>query len=384
MTGIRPVELSDIEEIAALYERVARSGTNVVPQGLAEQFARYVFDHPWADAELPSLVFETARDGIVGFIGSHVRHVRVGGERIRAVCSGQLVSDRDRANPTVGPLLLRALIGGDQDLTFTDGASPLVRDIWCRFGGAVLYPESLSWVRVLRPSAAASHRLLARYNSDRLRTASRPVMSMLDRGAEHWTKPSPPSEQLRSSILHPGDYVQLYQRLCNDFGRVEVDWDTPFVDWLMEELRHLPSRGELVCKAFHRSGKPVGYYVALVEKAKVARLLELTALPADVGVVLDHLLEDVWSAGASALQGRLEPSLFEPVARRGSLIVPSERVLFHAKQAELLAEVRHHHRISRFAGEWWMGHHTEQFVENRGPRGRASASWIDSAVVHGS
>src|SRR5207247_8713019 len=58
VTPIRPLDRGDLDAVAGLYELVVRSGTVAPAPGLAEQFARTVLDHPWADDDLPSLVYE--------------------------------------------------------------------------------------------------------------------------------------------------------------------------------------------------------------------------------------------------------------------------------------------------------------------------------------
>ena len=57
MASIRPLERSDLPAVATLYELVARSGSRTPAPGLERYFEKTFFDHPWADPEIPSLVF---------------------------------------------------------------------------------------------------------------------------------------------------------------------------------------------------------------------------------------------------------------------------------------------------------------------------------------
>ena len=77
---IRPLARGDLEQVADLYARIARPRDAAPPRLLADHFADTLLDQPWADPEIPSLVYD--EDGqIRGFIGSHVRRFELDGAR---------------------------------------------------------------------------------------------------------------------------------------------------------------------------------------------------------------------------------------------------------------------------------------------------------------
>src|SRR5437899_1291604 len=120
MASIRPLERGDVAEVASLYESVVRSGSRTPAPGLARYFERTLLDHPWADPDVPSLVYETSGGGIVGFMGSHARRLRLGEKTLRASYGGQLVSDPAVRRRGVGALLVRSFLHGPQELSLTD------------------------------------------------------------------------------------------------------------------------------------------------------------------------------------------------------------------------------------------------------------------------
>lgn len=73
MSEIRPCERDDLQQVAALYELVMRSGSSTPARGLDSYLERVLFDQPWADPEIPSLVFVDGGGRILGFQGSSVR-----------------------------------------------------------------------------------------------------------------------------------------------------------------------------------------------------------------------------------------------------------------------------------------------------------------------
>src|SRR5688572_32892498 len=139
--GIRPFRRSDLPAVAELYESVARSGKREPPPHLADYFARTFFDCPWTDAEIPSLVYQDERGGLLGFLGSHVRRARLDGRLIRVAYGSQLVVDPQARARAVGAMLFRTHLQGPQDATLTDGANEIVRRMWGASGGEASAPK---------------------------------------------------------------------------------------------------------------------------------------------------------------------------------------------------------------------------------------------------
>ena len=152
---IRPMEGTDLDAVATLYERVMRSGGATASPELRAWFERVVFDHPWVDPEIPSLV--AIEDGdVTGFLASHARRLRIDRSPGRLACSGQLVVDPTARRHATGALLLRTYLDGPQDLTITDGATELIRAMWERLGGELAHPQCLEWLKPLRPGSLAA------------------------------------------------------------------------------------------------------------------------------------------------------------------------------------------------------------------------------------
>ena len=107
MTDIRPFERADVEGVLALLE--ARLPWWTHDESFLEQT---LIDSPWADPELPSLVAVDDEGGILGFIGSQARRLKLDDRELRGICCAHLaVSSDPRAGPA-GALLLRRLLSG--------------------------------------------------------------------------------------------------------------------------------------------------------------------------------------------------------------------------------------------------------------------------------
>ncbi len=361
-SGVRRCTVDDLPQVVRLYERVMRSGAGQPPPGLCRYFQRTLFEHPWVDPEIPSLVYEHA-GRIAGFLGSHVRRLVLNDEPIRMGCAGQFVADPDMQKRGIGALLLRRYLAGPQDLSITDGATESVARMWVGLGGHRLWLNSLAWLRVFRPCRTAQalfgpgRRAPARGLG---RAAAAPVDAVIGRMARRVL--GVPVPDTRAEELSPQSLLTLLPALVR--GKVLYPaYDPPFLDWLLSELEAVQSRGDLVKRLVRsRDGRLLGCYVAYVGRGRVAQVVQLAAAPADVEAVLHHLLHHARQSGAAALQGRLEPHLFGAVSSRRYLLRRTQAALVHSRSAELLAAVFEGRALlTRMEGEWWMSHHLDTF-----------------------
>ena len=351
MTPIRPLERADLPAVARLYERVARSGSGDPPPELERSFERAFLDQPRADPEIPSLVYEDADQGVIAFLGSHVRRLRREGRSLRLACSGQLVAHPDARMPGVGALLLRRYLAGPQDLTTTDGATDEVRAMWERLGGTTNGLASVGWTKLFR--AGRFGRLMLERRWDR-----RLPLPGLPAAAGRLVMRRPGRPEAMAEPLTPAGLVAALGSLEPAF-RLLPDYDEDFLEWLFRELAAVGVRGELVRRLVRApDGRPAGWYVYYLKPGGVSQVQQLAAAPADAELVLDHLLRDAADGGSAAVQGRAEPHLLAALFARRCLFRRSEWALVHSRDPAILADVALGGALlTRLEGEWWMGYH---------------------------
>jgi len=356
MSGIRPLEPGDLPAVAALYERVMRSGSSPPANGLEAHF-RATLEHPWADPEIPSLVYEHSAGDVVGFLGSHVRRLRAGADRIRLGCSGQLVAEPGRAGRGVGALLLRRYLAGPQEATITDGATDEVRAMWWALSGRTNALASLAWTRPLRPASYVASLAARRrgWPASRLARAT----ALADRVARRPLRPAAPgstTEELTASAL-----IEALDGLKRVYP-LRPDYDEPFLDWLFGQLASVRERGRLVKRlVVGDDGRRIGWYVGHVPDGATAQMLQIGAAPADAGAVIERLVADAAGLGASAVSGRVEPHLLPHLHSHRFLLHRGEWALVHDPGQRLAATAAWGDGLlTRLDGEWWMGHHLEE------------------------
>lgn len=363
MGSIRPLERDDLEPVAALYELVARSGERRAAPGLVAYFQETLFDHPWADAEIPSLVYIESDGTITGFLGSSVRKFQFDGRTVRIGVSGQLVTDPGARARAPGAFLMRAYMNGSQELAVTDTASDLVRRIWEGIGGTTFHLACVGWVRVFRPLQFASG---YRHRAELLGApgSARQLLGALDTvgglAARRLLRPA--SGKTVSEPLTPEAAVEHLPEVAAPF-RLRPAYDGTYLTWLFRALSRVEARGAVRARLVRSAGRVIGWYVYFLQEGGVSQVLQIAAEERNVGQVLDDLFHDAYVAGAAAVQGRVEPHLLRELAGRRVLLHPSGYLsLVHGRDAELLHAIHVGQALlTRLDGEFWMGHHLVRF-----------------------
>ncbi|MGH3611797.1 MAG: GNAT family N-acetyltransferase [Pseudonocardia sp.] len=370
MSGIRELRRDDLPAVCALYEQVVRSGSSKPPERLVRYFERTFFDCPWSDPDIPSLVYTDADGAIVGFLGSHVRRVRLDNRPLRLACSGQLVAATDPRHRGAGALLVRRYLAGPQDITITDGATDYMRRIWTGLGGQTHASASTGWAKFLRPTAVGAflmqrsgHRFLSRSLTavaPAIDATIRPILRRL--GGFLPTEPVTKAEELSA-----GGLVEQVNDAARRL-RLRPDYDTEYLEWLFAELEVVGFRGVPVRHLVRdRGGKVIGWYVYHLAERGIAQVLQVAAPLGDTGAVLDHLFRHADTHGAAAVLGRVEPSLIGELRSRRCLLIPTDWCLVHARDPAVLAVLGTPQALlTRLDGEWWMGHHCIGLGEDRG------------------
>ena len=359
VSRIRAAQREDLEQVTALYERTMRSGSDVAAPGLADYFKRTLFDYPWADPEIPSLVYETGDDRILGFQGSHVRRLLIDERPIRMGCAGQLITDPRHRQLAVGAQLMRTYLSGPQELTVTDGGSDVVHRMWAGLGGAARHPASIGWMCLFRPLRALSDLWLEHRGKTRWRRLVRPLSTVLDPPFRPLTRPPARPAGIHAEDLTPQLLIQSQPEVLGK-TRLRVDYDERYLDWLFREMAAVSTRGTLVRRLLFDERGPVGWYVGYLKRRGMSRVMAIQAPKKKLGTVLDYALADAWEAGSSALEGRLEPSLYDPLSSRHCWLHYTARALLHCDDADVLAALSlGSSALTRLDGEYWMGHHIE-------------------------
>ena len=354
-TLIRPVEPGDLDAVAKLVGETLRACEPGSEASLAEFLRRTLFEQPWADPEIPSLVADEDGD-IVGFIGAEIRRVRLGDRAMRfAWAAHSVVSPAARAR-AVGFALTQRLLDGPQDATLGDSASPLVEQMWLRLGARRLELKGIHWVRVFRPASVAARLLDPR--RARVRAGTRRLAGWLDdlTVAVGRAAIAPRPATAAEEELTPSAMLDAMPPLGRRLG-LHPHYDEAFLTWLFDELPRAKDRGQLVARLVRDArGRPLGWYVYFLRRGWRSEVLQVAAGgERALRTVFDQLLAHAYAHGSAAVRGRLEPGMLGVVAERRCLLWHRGATVAHSSDPDVLDTIeRPDALVSRLDGDPWV------------------------------
>jgi hypothetical protein len=335
MPDIRPVTHADLPAVVELLQ-------DRFPGGVAgeEQLASMMLDHPWADEEITPLVSVNGEGKILGFIGIQVRRLIFDGRPIRGVVATHLAATED-AGPA-GALLIRRVLSGPQELSWSDGATDGVVRIWRAFGGSQDYVRLCDFLFVLRPGrwirgtlAAALQRSLSRED---LPVLGFPFQAAGDRitqriAGRQTGRAFPELDPEVSSA--DADTAMVIEHLPEMAGglRLRVNHDQAYLDHTIALVERFTE--PMVRRLVRRGDQPIGWYAYQRGRRQVSHVMHLLAAEGEAGAVLGELLAHAKANGSAVVAGRAEPHLVEHLSRRYPILGLARQPVIHATDREL-------------------------------------------------
>jgi GNAT superfamily N-acetyltransferase len=359
MSEIRPMRREDVAEVAELYRLVDHSDWRIAPTEVPSWLTRTLFDHPWFDPEIPSLVYLDDSGEIVGFIGSHVRRMRFDGEPVRMAVSSSLIAHPRVRGRGIGAILCRRYMAGPQELTSTDSATEEMRQIFELIGGQMMHPSSMVWARVFTPASYVGNRILQAnvHVRHRVKPWARKSLPPLDALATRAIPYFHTPEALESTDepLTP-ELVMENLPLVTRSLRLTPDYDLPFLRWLFSELPQSRTWGTPYGRLVRdNNARVLGWYVYYVLPGEGCHVMQIAARDRHAGTVLDNLFAHAVRHGGGAVQGRVEAHILAPLSHRGAVFRFSPRSLIHSKHSDLLGAVTSGQALlTHLDGQWWM------------------------------
>ncbi|MBX3568926.1 MAG: hypothetical protein KF914_12765 [Rhizobiaceae bacterium] len=358
MSSLRPMEPGDASSVARLYLRILKRRDRLPSPGLVETIRRFYCDGPFRQADIPSLV-HVAEGEVTGFVGVHSVPMLHRARKLRAAYCGSLMVDNRSAAPLAGAMLLKTFLAGPQDVSISETANAVAQGMWLRLRGHVLAPNSLDWVRVLRPagfglSVALGSGLPSRALSPLARSIDALWRRRSKKGSLVQFLPDQEGRGLAVETVEPAEFLKLLDRFSGDIS-LRPDWSNGYGEHVLAEALDKPSYGRpVLAAAFARNRMPVGAFLYHLEPGQVARVLQLVAAPGHMTEVLPGLFADALSRGAVGLRGRSDAAVADAAPGQSIAFAPVASTLVHARDAELLASLRAGDGlVNGLAGERW-------------------------------
>lgn len=363
MPGLRPFAESDIAPVADLIWKVLHGHQGAAPSSLRVHLQDLFFQNPWLDEGIVSRVFENSEGKLVGFFGAVPRRMSVQGKPIRLAFGSNFVVDPESRTTMMAIQLVKAFMKGSQDVSITDSANDMSRQLLRSLGFQVVPIYSLQWARPLRPSRYAVNALVRAKKNAVVRTVGNiasPFCGIADSLAAKMglspfahSAPEVADRELdTATLLTCLETIPSKQWLLPEY-------DQNALNWIFDFIAKRKVFGELRKAAVHnKEGKLVGWYIYSLNPGGVGEVLQIGAESPAVGTVLDHLFYDAWKRGLIGIHGRMEPQFMQDLTSKGCFFFRhGSWTLAHSAKPELLAPFHSGSAFfSRLDGEWSFRH----------------------------
>jgi len=137
-----------------------------------------------------------------------------------------------------------------------------------------------------------------------------------------------------------------------------VEYDQRTLHWLLEQAGQRRMGGSLHAAVVRNDTGIIGWYLYHLDRDRIANVLQVTAEPAAIRDVLDHLFYQSSEHGAIAATGRLEPRYLQTLSDKYCLFHRrGPWVLLNSRQSDLLRSFETGDALfSRLDGEWCLGY----------------------------
>jgi hypothetical protein len=359
--AIRPFVEADIPQVVDLYWNFMRGRKGPSPPAVRSVFQELYFANPLIDKTFPSFVYEDHDRKLVGFLGLIARKMSLCGQPIRVAFAGNFIVHPEARGKLATARLTQAYMAGGQDISLTDSANNISRQIAERLGWKTIVPFSVHWVRPLRPAHCAAYavsRLTGPAVSATLRLAAKPFCSVADSMASklsfnpfRQTKP-----RLQAAEL---DAETLLHCLTEFRGTYSLwpEYDLQSLHWLLSFMDRMPARGKLRKVVVRDDAqKIVGWYIYYVKPGAVGDVVQIGGEPQSIKGVLDHLFLDAWNDGMIALHGIVNNQQMADLSDKNCIFTcRGGWTVAHSRKPELIELLdRGDAFFSRLDGEWCL------------------------------
>lgn len=346
-----------MSQVVALHGRVFGVNPVLRPQWLARYFEEVLFNNPWQDASLPSLV-STEKGRITGFLGIMPRPMTLRGQSVRAAVCAQFMVDPHHHIDLAAVRLLKAFFSGPQDLSLSDGANSDARRMWLALGGSAPPLYSLRWVRPLRPARYLLSHLGQRATPlQPLIRMSRPLAAAFD-AAMAWLPANQLDENDTGLTEEPLQPATMFAHLSEVMRGTTLQpaYDARALGWLLDQATLTTRHGRLRARAVLNGARLLGWYLYYHKPQAPAEVLQLAAREGAFERIVRRFLTDARRNGATAARGRLEPRFIQALSEHSCWFRQENTwTLVHSRNEDLLAALhRGNAFLSRLEGEWWM------------------------------
>ena len=319
---VRAAVDEDLPAIVRLHEKIYATGAGGVYERRLAYLKNILFQHPWRDERVPSLIYEDTEGQIVGCLGVMPRPMVLQREPILMALTHNYMVDADHRSSLGSISLAQRFFSGAQQFSLCTPQDDTARKLWRACGASSARLYSFTWVRPLRPLTYIVQRLQQRSNTLKLWQVIQPLSRLVDKSASRLGY-SPLPVLTRRHIreeLTPEALLECMLEFASNRALRPVYTEATF-PWLLEVLRGKRRYGRLKAQRVRtEAGQTLGYYLYYANDGGVSLVLHVNGKPGKLGEVLDELAREAWENGACALSGWLDPYCAEEISAKAAYL----------------------------------------------------------------
>ncbi|QRI61660.1 hypothetical protein JQ506_00110 (plasmid) [Shinella sp. PSBB067] len=360
MSNVRSFEAGDVDAVADIFQRLLRKDRAPASADLKDYLGALYLGAESRDARLGSRVHVRADGTVSGFIGVLPVEMEFEGRRVLAANCGSFVSDDRDCDPFAGARLLRDVLSGPQDLSFSETSNDVSTDMWRSMRARVLGPYSLEWLRVLRPAAfaveAAARRVSAARLAGPLAKAADAVLCRRGR-RRAWTYYAPLAGKADAFLDEPasdGEFIDALPLFVQGFS-LRPRWERSVLETMLRHAARKALHGERVQHLVKtRSGKAIGAYLYYGDAGGIGRTVQVLSAPGQESIVVECLLRNAHERGLAAIRGQTQPTLLEAMIGKKCAFLQASSTVVHSRDPALLEAMTSGRAfLNGLVGEGW-------------------------------
>ena len=276
---LRAFRQEDIAQVVDLHGRVFGPSQAFTPSELGRYIEKILFDSPWRDEALPSLVALDAEGRISGFLGVVPRPMVFRGRRIRAAVGTQLMVDPQHQGRMTAGRLIKAFLSGPQDLSLSDGANEQARRVAMGLGVETALLYSMHWTRPLRPAGYLLSQMQGRTFLRPMAAGARRLGPVIDAVAAriHPNRFHQQPADVEDGPLELAAMLAHFPGVCQESSLMPL-YDARSLAWLLgqasQKARHGKLRTRAVLDGRHRL---IGWYLYYIRPGAVSEVIQVAS-----------------------------------------------------------------------------------------------------------
>lgn len=355
---ITPLAIDDIYAVVALSRKYVARSRESFCHTLIKRMSDLYFKDGKLRPNASPLVSRSENGHVNGFLGVITKQFRYRDRTITVANCHQLVATKEARKQLMPMRLLQRFLAGPQDISFSDGSSDSISELWKQLGGEYVTGESIYYKIPLRPASFAAGHFL-KQNRNGLGSGLRSIATYADTIAGRIRIPLFYRKEKTGIVFVPlnKDLMAVLLEKMKPFYLLFPQYDPSDIESLFRLLDGETRFGTLHKAALmNPNDQPIGWFIYYAKKKGVCEVIQAVSMPGKETQLFDSLTWHAFSMGGVEISGRLMPSQLQTPFTTKSVSLPARMwTLMKSNDVELKHIIQSGKAfMTRLEGDLWV------------------------------